>query len=79
MCLGLKSSNNGGFLHYVVLNLDKKKPTCESQANTAFLNAFVFPFIPYTEQHCVVVVVVLSAMLLEVRDKEKMLMISLWA
>lgn len=51
----------------------------ESEANTAFLSARLIPFIPLAGQHCVdvvVVVVVLSAVLLEVRAQQKMLMIS---
>lgn len=55
----------------------KKKKPFESPANTVFLSAFVFPFIPLAGQHCVVVV--LSAVLREVRNKQKMLMISLRA
>lgn len=57
-----------------------KNPS-ESEANTAFLSARLVPFILFAGQHCVdvvvvVVFVVLSAVLLEVRAQQKMLMIS---
>lgn len=54
------------------------KTPSESEANTAFLSARLIPFILFAGQHCVdvVVVVVLSAVLLEVRAQQKMLMIS---